>query len=76
MAGQRARTRPLTPLGCTIKKALIDKRMTQDELERAIGMPPNYLYLILRGYRSGKKYLPAIAAALGLDPDTIRDQIA
>lgn len=65
------KTRKLTPLGVAIKKALIDKGMTQVELADYIGVQPNYINLILHGERSGKKYLNHIASLLELEPENL-----
>ena len=56
----------LCPLGKLVVKALQDKTKTQ--LAAEIGTSPQYLSYILYGVRSGEKYLPAIIAALNLDP--------
>lgn len=61
--------RKLTPLGKRIVKELTDRDMTRQELAREIGASPVYLGYILRGERSGEKYLPAIAAVLGWEYD-------
>jgi cyanate lyase len=61
----------LTPLGKYISKALTDKDMTKTQLAATVGMSPPYLSYILYGMRSGEKYLPAITAALELDPHKV-----
>ena len=58
----------LTPFGKLVVKALTDKDMTKTELASQVGTSPQYLSYILYGVRSGEKYLPAIIAALNLDP--------
>lgn len=58
----------LTPLGKLVVKALTDRDMTKTQLASEIGTSPQYLSYILYGTRSGEKYLPAIIAALDLDP--------
>lgn len=63
--------RRLTPLGVTIKKALIDKGMTQVELADILGVDPRYINLILHGERSGKKYLDDIANLLGINSERL-----
>lgn len=61
------KNRRLTPLGVEIKKALIDKGMTQVELADSLGVNPRYINLILYGERSGKKYLDHISSLLDID---------
>lgn len=58
----------LTPFGKYVAKTLTDKDMSKAQLAEAIGTSPQYLSYILYGSRSGEKYLPAIVAALELDP--------
>ena len=58
--------RELTPFGAAVKKALIDRRMTQQELARRIGTSRQYLDLILFGQRTGTQYVTRIIKALGL----------
>ncbi|ASN72398.1 hypothetical protein 10S7_21 [uncultured Caudovirales phage] len=65
------KTRKLTPLGVVIKKALIDKGMTQVQLADNLGVNPKYINLILHGERSGKKYLDDIANLLELEPEKL-----
>lgn len=65
------KTRKLTPLGVAIKKALIDKGMTQVQLADNLGVNPKYINLILHGERSGKKYLDDIANLLELEPEKL-----
>ena len=59
--------RRLSPFGKAIKRALLDKNMTQEELAKRVGTSPAYLGLILFGNRTGMKYRPGIVAELGLD---------
>ena len=76
----------LTPLGKMVVKALTDRDMTktqlareivtQVELARTIGTSQVYLNRILHGDRSGEKYLPAIIAALDLDPRKVEKATA
>ena len=61
-------TSKLTKLGKLIVKTLTDKNMTKTQLAEAVGTSPQYLSYILYGTRSGEKYIPAIIAALNLDP--------
>ncbi|TCL43196.1 helix-turn-helix domain-containing protein [Harryflintia acetispora] len=58
--------RELTPFGVAVKKALIDRRMTQQELARRIGTSRQYLDLILFGQRAGTQYVTRIIKALDL----------
>ena len=58
----------LCPLGKLVVKALTDQDKTKTQLAAEIGTSPQYLSYILYGVRSGEKYLPAIIAALNLDP--------
>lgn len=56
----------LTPFGAKVKKKLIDRNMTQVELAALIGCNKQYLYKILCGERSGKKYIEDIQRILGI----------
>ena len=62
----------LTPLGKDIKKKLADKDMSQVELAEGVGTSKSYLSRIMRGGKSGEKYLTAICIALDLDPERYR----
>lgn len=64
----RAPSKKLTPFGKMVAKALVDCNMTRAQLAETVGVAPQYLSCILNGTRSGGKYLPAIIAALALDP--------
>jgi transcriptional regulator with XRE-family HTH domain len=64
----KGRSHKLTPFGKYVVKTLTDRDMSKKELAFAIGTSPQYLSYILTGIRSGEKYLPAIVAALELDP--------
>ncbi|MDE6455860.1 MAG: XRE family transcriptional regulator [Dysosmobacter sp.] len=68
--------RKLTPFGKLVVKALADQDMTNAMLANQIGATPQYLSRILRGDRSGEKYIPAIVATLGLDPRRVEKVIA
>jgi transcriptional regulator with XRE-family HTH domain len=57
----------LTPFGQKVRKRLIDKNMTQVELAELLGCNKQYLYKILVGERSGKKYVDAISKILDID---------
>lgn len=69
-------TSKLTKLGKLIIKTLTDKNMTKTQLAEAVGTSPQYLSYILYGTRSGEKYIPAIIAALELDPRKVEKAIA
>lgn len=69
-------TSKLTKLGKLIVKTLTDKNMTKTQLAEAVGTSPQYLSYILYGTRSGEKYIPAIIAALELDPRKAEKAIA
>lgn len=66
----------LTPFGKIVVKALADRDMSKTRLAHEIGTSPQYLSYILYGVRSGEKYLPAIVAALDLDPRKVSKAIA
>lgn len=66
----------LTPLGKYITKVLVDREMSKAELAEQVGISPQYLNCIIRGMRSGKKYMPHIVKVLELDPKTVEDLIA
>lgn len=72
----RGPNKKLTPFGKLVVKALADQDMTKAELAAEVGVAPQYLSYILNGTRSGGKYLPAIAAALELDPRKVEKAIA
>lgn len=59
--------RKLSPIGVTIKKRLIELGKTQYQLANEVGTSSNYIYLIMIGERSGKRYLHKIANVLGID---------
>lgn len=69
-------TSKLTKLGKLIVKTLTDKNMTKTQLAEVVGTSPQYLSYILYGTRSGEKYIPAIIAALELDPRKVEKAIA
>ena len=62
-----ARKVKLTPFGKKVKKKLIDIGMTQVELANLVGCNKQYLYKILRGERSGKKYIEEISRILDIE---------
>ena len=59
----------LTPFGKMVVKALADRDMSRAELAATVGTSPQYMSYIL-------KYLPAIIAALALDPKKAERAIA
>lgn len=69
-------TTKLTPLGKYITKTLVDREMSKAELAEKIGIAPQYLNCIIRGVRSGKKYIPRIITVLKLDPEVVKDLTA
>lgn len=72
----RGPNKKLTPFGKLVVKALTDQDKTKAELAAEISVTPQYLSYILNGTRSGDKYLPAIVAALDLDPKAVARAIA
>ncbi len=72
----RSSNKKLIPFGKLVVKALIDQNKTRTELAAEIGITPQYLSYILNGTRPGNKYLPAIIAALKLDPAAVAQAIA
>lgn len=67
----RSRNKDLTPFGKLVVKALVDRDMEKRRLAAEVGVTPQYLSYILNGTRSGEKYIPAIVAALALDPEKV-----
>jgi len=67
MNGIQVTKKIYTPFGIAVKKRLLDKGISQTQLERMVGAPDNFLTAVLRGKRPGKKYVPLIANILGLD---------
>ncbi len=72
----RSPNKRLTPFGKMVVKALTDQDMTKADLAEQVGTSPQYLSYILTGTRSGEKYIPAIVAALSLDPRKVEKAIA
>lgn len=66
----------LTPFGKLVVKALVDQDMSKTELALRIGTSPQHLSRILHGTRPGGKHIPAIAAALSLDPRKVHKTTA
>lgn len=65
--GGESMSKDTTPLGKVIKKRLIDQGMTQIQLAEIVGTSPKYLSLIIRGDRTGRKYMPRIIDVLGME---------
>ncbi len=61
----------LTPFGKYVSGVLIDRELSKAQLAALVGTSPQYINNILHGARSGDKYIPAIIAALALDPDKV-----
>lgn len=57
----------LTPFGKKVRKRLIDRNMNQVELAALLGCSKQYLYKILTGERSGKKYISEIGRILDIE---------
>lgn len=57
----------LTPFGKKVKKRMIDLNMRQVELANQLGVSNQYLYRILNGDRSGKKYTEKIVSILEIE---------
>lgn len=64
----KVNTKRLTRFGKYVTKTLTDRDISKTQLAAMIGIAPPYLSYILHGDRSGEKYIPAIIAALDLDP--------
>jgi len=60
--------RNLTPFGVEVRKALIDKRMTQKELADKLGITQRYVDYILSGERKAEKYVLEMAKILEINP--------
>lgn len=63
----KTRQARLTPFGKKVRKRLIDRNMNQTELAARLGCSKQYLYKILTGERSGKKYIREIRRILDID---------
>ncbi|WP_028562926.1 hypothetical protein [Paenibacillus pinihumi] len=59
--------RRLTLFGLAVKRALLEKQMTQKQFCEKEGIPVNRFTEILYGLRPGKRYRNQIAEALGID---------
>lgn len=53
--------------GIQVKKALIDKKMTQQDLANQLGVSKQYLWLVLYDYRPNSKYKDVIIETLNLN---------
>lgn len=62
--------RNITAIGQAIRLKLIEKNMTQEELCTKIGCSTKYLWLIMSGERSGRRYLEALKKELGIDVES------
>lgn len=60
----------ITPIGTAIRLKLIEENITQEEFCGRIGCSKKYLWLIMSGKRSGKKYLAALNKELGIDVES------
>lgn len=72
MQKKKKSTRRLTPFGAAVKKALVDRDMTQEMLAKEIGANGKYLHLVFYGYRSGTKYIDRIARYLNINMKSLR----
>lgn len=61
----RAR-RKVTDFGRLVKKALLDRNMTQHDLSLLLGVKDSYLSDVLKGEKKGEKYLDRIHILLDL----------
>lgn len=59
----------MTDFGKKVVMRLVEKGMTQTELAERLGCTKQYLYKILSGQRSGKKYVEMLRRELELDLD-------
>ena len=57
----------ISEFGKLVKKALIDRDMSQMELAEKIGTSPRYVGHIITGVKSPGKYEQPIRSELGLD---------
>jgi glycine dehydrogenase subunit 2 len=74
--GEHLQVRAFNGNFLVVVKALADRDMSRAELAATVGTSPQYMSYILNGTRSGEKYLPAIIAALALDPKKAERAIA
>ncbi|QGP91678.1 hypothetical protein MGLY_10200 [Neomoorella glycerini] len=65
------RKRQLTSFGVAVKKALLEKRISQKEFCQVYNIPENRLSEILYGDRPGKKYREKIAEILDIDQELV-----
>ena len=66
----------LTPFGKMVVKALAHRDMSRAVVGATVGLCTLFMSFFLNGTRSGEKYLPAIIAALALDPKKAERAIA
>jgi transcriptional regulator with XRE-family HTH domain len=69
------RKRKLTPFGKLVNNRLIELNMTQKKLAEKVGTSEAYLSMILRGKRSGEKYLDNIIKVLNIDKEEIENNM-
>ncbi|MBZ4644932.1 MAG: hypothetical protein PWR27_822 [Petroclostridium sp.] len=67
--------RKLTPFGKLVNNRLIELNMTQKKLAEKVGTSEAYLSMILRGKRSGEKYLDNIIKVLNIDKEEIENNM-
>jgi transcriptional regulator with XRE-family HTH domain len=68
------RKRRLTPFGELVNKRLIELNMTQKRLAEKVGTSEVYLSMILRGERSGEKYMDNIIKVLNIEQEKMKNQ--
>ncbi len=71
----RLRKRNLTPFGRLVNEQLVKLNMTQKKLAEKVGTSEVYLSMILRGERSGQKYLDKIMKVLDINKNDITRNI-
>jgi len=69
------RKRNLTPFGRLVNEQLVKLNMTQKKLAEKVGTSEVYLSMILRGERSGQKYLDKIMKVLDINKNDITRNI-
>lgn len=63
-----SRSKQLTSFGLAVKRALLERQMTQKRFCEMEGIPVNRFTEILYGVRPGKRYRNRIVVALGIAP--------
>lgn len=56
-----------SPFGVQVKKALIDRKMTQKDLAKQLGVSKQYLWQLLYDFRPNSKYKDVIIEKLNLN---------